>query len=98
MAARLPLPPGVDPRTLVSSPATIASAPPAIEQALRGVLAETITSVFLLAVPVALVGFGLAWLLRELPLRRTTHASTGEVTASAPPAPAGIPPREPAPG
>lgn len=74
-AARLPLPAGTDPRTLVSSPESIANAPAAVEQALRGALADTITWVFLLAVPVSAIAFGLTWLLREIPLRRTIGES-----------------------
>ncbi len=74
-AARLPLPAGTDPRALVSSPESIANAPAAVELALRGALADTITWVFLLAVPVSAIAFGLTWLLREIPLRRTIGAS-----------------------
>jgi EmrB/QacA subfamily drug resistance transporter len=92
VAARLPLPPGVDPRSLVNSPQSIADAPPAIELALRGVLAETLSSLFLLAVPVALLAFGLTWWLREWPLRDTTHAGASAIAETAPAAPAGVPP------
>jgi predicted MFS family arabinose efflux permease len=36
--------------------------------------ADSLTTVFLWAVPLVLVAFALAWLLREVPLRATTHA------------------------
>jgi EmrB/QacA subfamily drug resistance transporter len=35
--------------------------------------ADALTHVFLYAVPVMLVGFAISWLLREVPLRDTTH-------------------------
>jgi EmrB/QacA subfamily drug resistance transporter len=97
-AARLPLPPGVDPRTLVNSPQSIAAAPPAIEQALRGILAESITWVFMLAAPVALAAFAMAWLLEERPLRTTTHEGAAAVAETPPTVPAAVPPSSPRPG
>ena len=36
--------------------------------------ADAITSVFLYGVPLMLIGFLVTWLLKEVPLRRTTHA------------------------
>jgi predicted histidine transporter YuiF (NhaC family) len=36
--------------------------------------ADAITSVFLYGVPLLLAGFLVTWLLREVPLRQTTHA------------------------
>ncbi|MGH8908992.1 MAG: MDR family MFS transporter [Egibacteraceae bacterium] len=63
---------GIDPQSL-STPETLATLPLAIQTALRGTLADAITWVFLWTVPIALIGFALAWRLRELPLR-ATHA------------------------
>jgi hypothetical protein len=37
--------------------------------------ADALTSVFLYAVPLVALGFGLTWLLREKPLRRSTHGA-----------------------
>lgn len=36
-------------------------------------VADALTTVFLYAAPLVLVGFGITWLLREVPLRDTTH-------------------------
>jgi hypothetical protein len=71
-SARLPLP-ASGLQALLSRPELIATAPAG--QALRGILADAITGVFLLAVPVAAVAFALSWLLRELPLRQTVQGA-----------------------
>lgn len=45
--------------------------------------ANALSTVFLVAVPVVLVAFGLTWLLREVPLRRTVEtAGVGEAFAA----------------
>jgi EmrB/QacA subfamily drug resistance transporter len=82
--ANLRLPAGSDPQSLLSTPEAIASASPAIQGALRGALADAITSVFLLAVPVMLVAFALSWLLRELPLRTTISAAPSPADVTEP--------------
>ncbi len=70
---QLQLPPGADPQRLLAQPAVIAQLPAAAQAVLRGSLADAITTVFGWAVPVALVAFGLAWLLREVPLRTSNR-------------------------
>jgi EmrB/QacA subfamily drug resistance transporter len=73
-AARLRLPAGADPEQLLASPGAIAQLPGPLQDALRTVLADAISWVFGLAVPVALLAFGLAWTLRELPLRTSSRS------------------------
>ncbi len=78
------LPPGAidrvggDPAALVNSPEQIRALPPEISGGIVEAMANSIDTVFLAAVPVLLVGFVLAWFLRELPLRETSHV--GAVT------------------
>ncbi|HEX2029113.1 MAG TPA: MDR family MFS transporter [Nitriliruptorales bacterium] len=81
-ASGIRLPGGASAESL-SSPDAIAALPPAARVVLQGALAEAITFVFGLAVPVAVVGFGLSWLLHELPLR--THSSLAESIAESGP-------------
>ncbi|RRQ89547.1 MDR family MFS transporter [Streptomyces griseofuscus] len=68
------LPPGVNPDTLKADPRGIAALPPALRPAALHAYASSITDVFLYAAPVALLGFLLAWLLREDPLRGSVTA------------------------
>jgi EmrB/QacA subfamily drug resistance transporter len=58
---------------LTSSPQQIAQLPPEVHQVVVGGLSNAITSVFLAAVPFALVALVLALILPELPLRDTVH-------------------------
>ena len=51
------------------TPQAIAALPAAQKAAFVDVFAGALTDVFLVAVPVMLVAFGLTWLLREIPLR-----------------------------
>ena len=68
--AGMVLPGGV--RSL-SSPEAIAALPVEILAVVRTSLADTITWIFALSIPLALVAFALSWLLREVPLRTTAH-------------------------
>lgn len=81
--ALLDLPGGIEPRTLLSSPTEIGRLPAALRGPLQMAMAESITGVFALAVPLAVVGFALACLLREVPLRNSVHAPDSPA-ASAP--------------
>jgi EmrB/QacA subfamily drug resistance transporter len=74
---------GADPSSLLSSPAAIAALPPATRVVVQTALADAIAWVFLLAVPLALLAFGLAWLLKEVPLRTT--ANVGNALSKSPP-------------
>lgn len=55
------------------NPATILSLPPPVRALVQSALADAITSVFLLAVPLAALAFTLAWALKEVPLGTTVH-------------------------
>ena len=44
--------------------------------------AESLTTVFLYAVPVVIVASILAWMLEEVPLRNTAHGSGGDERAA----------------
>ncbi|MEU6543831.1 MDR family MFS transporter [Streptomyces sp. NPDC046859] len=68
------LPPGASPEALESDPRGIAELPAALRPAALDAYATAITDVFLYAVPVALLGFLLAWFLREDKLRGSVTA------------------------
>jgi EmrB/QacA subfamily drug resistance transporter len=80
------LPPDVagrlDPTSLARAPEAIARLAPPLRAAVVGGIAEAVHLVFLVAVPVAAVGFVLALALREIPLRDTAHVGA-EVPARA---------------
>ncbi|MEN3342838.1 MAG: hypothetical protein V7644_2242, partial [Actinomycetota bacterium] len=79
--ARL-LPPGVHaPRT--ASPAIVNRLPPPLHHAYAAAIAASLRPVFLAAAGIALCAFLLSWLLREVPLRTTSRAATGEELAGA---------------
>jgi EmrB/QacA subfamily drug resistance transporter len=63
------LPSGVSPSTLKGSPAVILSLPDAVRSAVVEAFARSIDTVFLAAVPIALLGFVLTLFLHEAPLR-----------------------------
>jgi hypothetical protein len=67
------LPPGVRPPA-AASPAAIGQLPPAIHAAYVGAFVESLQPVFAAAAGVALVGFLLSWLLKEVPLRKSAAA------------------------
>lgn len=66
------LPPGMSSAGGVS-PAQLKALPPVVHHGFVDAYAASLQKVFLVAVPVALVAFVLAWILPELPLRRTTR-------------------------
>lgn len=68
---------GIDPAALQGSPAAIASLPPEVQQAVADAFARSISTVFLVAVPFAIVALGLVFLLEEKPLRDTVHVAGG---------------------
>ncbi|WP_329179334.1 MFS transporter [Streptomyces sp. NBC_01477] len=63
------LPAGFDPARLQADPTAIARLPGTVKAPVLHAYSQAITTVFLWAVPVALVGFVTAWLLKEEPLR-----------------------------
>jgi len=68
------LPPGVTPDGLESDPRGISQLPVAVRPEALHAYASSITDVFLYAAPVALVGFVLAWFLKEDKLRGSVTA------------------------
>ncbi len=75
------LPPGVSADTLEADPRGIGALPPALRPAALDAYSTAITDVvFLYAVPVALLGFVLAWFLKEDPLRASVTAPDASET------------------
>ncbi|MFJ9605507.1 MFS transporter [Kitasatospora sp. NPDC101176] len=72
--AGVPLPPGFDPGAITSDPRVITALPAAVQESVHHAYAESITRVFLYAVPVTAVAFVLSLFLREQPLRSTVTA------------------------
>ncbi|MFI7399616.1 DHA2 family efflux MFS transporter permease subunit [Streptomyces sp. NPDC049541] len=68
------LPAGISPDALKSDPRGIGSLPPALRGPALHAYAASITDVFLYAAPVALLGFVLAWFLKEDKLRGSVTA------------------------
>jgi EmrB/QacA subfamily drug resistance transporter len=64
---------GIDPKSLAASPAAIQALPGPARAAVIEALARSIHVVFLFAVPLAVLAFGITWLLKENPLRETAH-------------------------
>jgi EmrB/QacA subfamily drug resistance transporter len=80
LAARLP--PGVHaPKT--ATPALVNRLPPAVHDAYAAAIAASLRPVFIVAAGVVLFAFLLSWLLREVPLRTTSRATSGEELAGA---------------
>jgi EmrB/QacA subfamily drug resistance transporter len=69
------LPAGVNPAAADSKPALLARLPATIRADILHAYTVSIDTVFLAAVPVAAIGFVLAWFLREVPLRSTAGAA-----------------------
>jgi EmrB/QacA subfamily drug resistance transporter len=65
------LPAGVSQSALRGSPKVILSLPPAVRGIVINAFAHSIDTVFLAAVPIAVIGFAITLLLREVPLRTT---------------------------
>jgi EmrB/QacA subfamily drug resistance transporter len=63
---------GTDVQSLLNSPEAIRALDAPVRAGVVDAVTASVHSVFLLAVPLLLVGFALAWFLRELPLRDTT--------------------------
>ena len=70
--AGLSLPAGFNP-TAGSSPAALARLPAPVHHGYQEAFAASLHTVFLVAVPIAAVAFGLTWLLKEVPLRQTAR-------------------------
>jgi len=72
--AGLPLPAGFQPEAVTADPRVIATLPPAAQSGIYHAYSESITSVFLYAVPVTLFAFVLSLFIREEKLRSTVTA------------------------
>jgi len=57
---------------LSATPEALRQLPPEVLGMLQVALSDAVTFVFLVAVPATVVAFGLAWALKELPLRTST--------------------------
>jgi len=68
------LPPGITPDSLKADPKGIAELPSDLRQPVLHAYSSAITDVFLYAAPVAVLGFVLAWFLREDKLRGSVTA------------------------
>ncbi|MEZ3179731.1 MFS transporter [Streptomyces pimonensis] len=79
------LPPGVSAGSLEADPRGIAGLPPALRPPAFDAYATAITDVFLYAAPVALLGFALAWFLKEDRLRASVTAPDGTETLASNP-------------
>jgi EmrB/QacA subfamily drug resistance transporter len=76
------LPAGIDPGALQGSPQSLRLLPGPIVGRVVEAFANSIHTVFLVAIPVAALAFLLAWVLPELPLRSKTHSGV-EATSEA---------------
>ncbi|MDG9701862.1 MDR family MFS transporter [Streptomyces sp. DH37] len=72
-----PLPPGVDPEGLEADPRAVDRLPADVRADVLGAYADSVTGVFLWAVPVVLAAFVLSWFLREEPLRDSVRTPDG---------------------
>jgi MFS family permease len=62
--------------SIVVNPAAIDKLPPAIRAPIREAFSHSLQSVFLVAVPFAVLAFVLSWLMKEIPLRTTAFSPT----------------------
>ncbi|MQA93244.1 MAG: DHA2 family efflux MFS transporter permease subunit [Streptosporangiales bacterium] len=74
----VPVPPGFDPEAVQGNAELLARLPGSVRTGIIHAYAEAISTVFLVAAPVALVAFGLAWFIPEQPLKKTAGGDTGE--------------------
>jgi len=85
----------LDPRVLTSSPEQLRALPGPVLDGVVEAFARSLHTVFLWAVPVALIAFLAAWFLREIPLRE--HVHVGHVHVGVEESETHVP-TEPAPG
>jgi EmrB/QacA subfamily drug resistance transporter len=79
------LPAGVSPASLKGSPAVILGLPSAVRAPVIEAFARSIDTVFLAAVPIALLGFVITLFLRETPLRSADDVGADLAIAAGPP-------------
>jgi len=71
-----------DVTALLNSPAAIRAMPPAVARAIADSVEASIQTVFVWAVPLMILGFILAWALKEVPLRDTVGPPPVEPTVA----------------
>jgi EmrB/QacA subfamily drug resistance transporter len=71
---------GLDPGSLARAPEQIARLAPSLRDPVVGAIAQAVDTVFVVAIPIAGLGFLLALFLREVPLRDTAHIGAGALT------------------
>ncbi|MFI0939458.1 MFS transporter [Streptomyces sp. NPDC021020] len=76
----LPVPPGFNPGQLQADPEAIRRLPAGVKGPVLHAYSQAITTVFLWAIPVAALGFVMAWLLKEQPLRGSVTVPDGGET------------------
>ena len=67
---------GGDIGALLASPVAIRALPPAVAAGVTASVESAIQAVFVWCVPPMVLGFGLAWFLKEIPLRETVHSAS----------------------
>ena len=70
--------PRIDAHTLQASPETLASMPPAVHEGVGRAVAHSLETVFLVAAPIAALGFLVVLFLNEVPLRGPAGGPPGE--------------------
>jgi EmrB/QacA subfamily drug resistance transporter len=78
LAAVLPKGARFSPDQLASGPAQIKALPPQLHDIVVKAIANSIHTVFILAVPVLVIGFFVAFLIKEIPLRETAHVGSAD--------------------
>ncbi len=73
---------GISSAALTASPASLRALPTAVHDGVLQAFSHSLHVVYLAAVPLAVVAFGLSWLLQERPLRE--HAHVGVMTEAEP--------------
>ena len=71
---------GLDPGSLARAPEQIARLAPSLRDPVVGAIAQAVDTVFVVAIPIAGLGFLLALFLREVPLRDTAHIGARALT------------------
>ncbi|MDL4772676.1 MULTISPECIES: MFS transporter [Thermomonosporaceae] len=85
LARKRVLPPGFDPAAVQGNPNLMDRYPPQVKSEVLHAYAQSIDTVFLYAVPAAIIAFVLTWFLREVPLRETSQTHDyGEGLGGAP--------------
>jgi hypothetical protein len=61
------------------NPAQISHLPLAARDVIINAFSHTLQTVFIVAIPFAVIAFAVAWLMKEIPLRKTAHVNPDEV-------------------